>query len=605
MPLVLSTDSISEILKRHWGYEGFLPLQKEAIEAVCHGRDSLVVLPTGGGKSLCFQVPALLAPGVTVVVSPLLSLMKDQVDALLEAGIVAGRLDSTQDARESQSVWEGLKGGTIKLLYVSPERVCSAGLLRTLARIGVSSIAIDEAHCVSLWGHDFRPEYRQLSLLREALPGIPIGAYTATATNQVRQDIIEQLDLKNPEVLVGRFDRPNLLFRVQRRTKLLHQVTEVIKRHANESGIIYCISRADVEDLYLQLQRRGFRALPYHAKMSDDQRKRNQDAFQNDEADIIVATVAFGMGIDKSNVRYVIHAGMPKSIEHYQQETGRAGRDGLEAECCLFFSGKDYHTWKLIISNNATDSLKIQLGKLSHMYRFCEDFTCRHRALSAYFGQSVAHRNCMACDVCLADMVPVHEPLIIGQKILSSVVRQQERFGVQYTAAVLTGSKEDRILTNSHHQLSTYGLLSDHSQEVVKDWIEQLLAQGFLERAGDYGILKVTPKGRQLLRSEQQPRLLQSAQRPLAYSAAREVSWMDVDHQLFEKLRRLRLSIAHQRGVPAYVILTDATLRELARHRPASLPALTGITGIGKKKIQAYGDALVEEIRTHLRLTSR
>jgi ATP-dependent DNA helicase RecQ len=593
-------ESITEVLKRHWGYESFLPLQEEAIEAVCRGRDSLVVLPTGGGKSLCFQVPALLASGITVVVSPLLSLMKDQVDGLLEAGISAARLDSTQSASESRSVWDGLRAGTLKLLYVSPERLCNSGFISSLKTIGVSSIAIDEAHCVSMWGHDFRPEYRQLGLLREAFPGVPIGAYTATATHQVRQDIRDQLHLKDPEVLVGRFDRPNLLFRVQRRSNLLSQVTGVIKRHPKESGIIYCIKRADVEDLCLQLRHRGYRALPYHAGMTDDQRKSNQDAFQKDEADIIVATVAFGMGIDKSNVRYVIHAGMPKSIEHYQQETGRAGRDGLEAECCLFFSGRDYHTWKLILTLSVTETLKIQLGKLSHMYRFCEDFTCRHRALSAYFNQSLGHRNCMACDVCLADTEPVIQPLIIGQKIVSSVVRQKQRFGVLYTAAVLTGSKEDRIRANGHHQLSTYGLLSDHTQEQVRDWIEQLNGQGFLERTGEHGVLSVTEKGWQLLRSEREPRLMQAVKRPLASSAVRELSWMDVDQQLFEKLRQLRLSIANYRKVPAYVVMTDATLRVLARQKPITLQALSLIPGIGKKKIVAYGEKITGLIRSHL-----
>jgi ATP-dependent DNA helicase RecQ len=593
-------DAIGEVLKRHWGYDSLLPLQREAIETVCRGRDSLVVLPTGGGKSLCFQIPALLAPGITVVVSPLLSLMKDQVDGLTESGIVAARIDSTQTASERKCVWEGLGSRRIKLLYVSPERLLLPGFLQQLKQIGVSSLAIDEAHCVSMWGHDFRPEYRQLGALREALPGVPIGAYTATATHQVRQDIRDQLHLRDPEILIGKFDRPNLLFRIQRRTRLLSQICEVLKRHPKESGIIYCISRAEVDDLHLQLNRRGYRALPYHAGMADGARKRNQDAFQNDEADIIVATVAFGMGIDKSNVRYVVHAAMPKSMEHYQQETGRAGRDGLEAECCLFFSGKDYHTWKLILSDSGAEIQKVQLRKLGQMYEFCGSFSCRHRALSAYFGQSLAYRNCMACDVCLSDMEPVSEPLVLGQKIISSVVRQGERFGLQYTAAVLTGSKEDRIQTNRHHLLSTYGLLSDNTQDEVRDWIEQLTVQGFLQRSGEYGVLGVTPKGWELLRSQREPLLMRAVRRPLASSAAREFSWRDVDQQLFEKLRVLRLSLANKRGVPAYMVMTDAALRELARRKPLNLQALKRIPGIGKIRASTYGPAILGQIRSHL-----
>ncbi|MGC9329895.1 MAG: RecQ family ATP-dependent DNA helicase, partial [Candidatus Hinthialibacter sp.] len=340
---------IQAALRKYWGYDEFRPLQKEAMDCIRRGRDSIVVLPTGGGKSLCFQAPAVTLPGAALVISPLLSLMKDQVDALNQCGAAAARIDSAQSRQERSWVFDRMEEGSLKLLYLSPERMFSNGFMDFIKKCSISFIAVDEAHCVSMWGHDFRPEYRQLGQLKQALPGVALHAYTATATEQVRNDIAKQLHLDDPAVLVGSFDRPNLIYKAERAGNLIKQVCEVLDRHPNESGIIYCIRRADVDETCRELSQRGYSVLPYHAGMDDESRKRNQDAFIQEKVNVIVATVAFGMGIDKSNVRYVIHTGMPKSLEHYQQESGRAGRDGLEAECCLFFSGADYGVWKSIL----------------------------------------------------------------------------------------------------------------------------------------------------------------------------------------------------------------------------------------------------------------
>jgi ATP-dependent DNA helicase RecQ len=593
-------ECIEDILRKYWGYDRFLPLQKEAMECVCSGRDSIIVLPTGGGKSLCFQAPALLLPHLTLVISPLISLMKDQIDSLLENGISAGRLDSTMSHPERNKAYDLIRERRLKLLYVSPERLMIEGFLDFLKNHGVSSIAIDEAHCVSMWGHDFRPEYRQLRVLKEALPGIPVGAYTATATEHVRRDIAGQLQLDNPEILVGLFDRPNLMYRSRRRTNSLKQIRDVLDRHKGESGIIYCIRRADVDEMSRALTDQGYRIAPYHAGMPDEARKRSQDAFIEDEVDIIAATVAFGMGIDKSNVRYVIHAAMPKSLEHYQQESGRAGRDGLEAECVVFYSGSDYLIWKRILEESESQSIDIGKTKLGQMYRYCSGVACRHRAILGYFGQHLDKDNCRACDICLGEIEGVPDALVVAQKILSSIVRQGERFGAEYTAGVLTGSREDRILANKHDRLSTYGLLKDSTRAVVRDWIEQLAEQECIERTEDYGVLKLTERGRRVLKGLDSPLLLEAPMKKVVakLSVAKD-SWEGVDHKLFERLRLLRRRLAKQRAVPAYIVFTDATLRDLARKRPITRDALLNVAGIGIKKLEQYGEELLSDIREY------
>jgi ATP-dependent DNA helicase RecQ len=591
--------SIQKALVRYWGFKDFLPLQKKAMECVGRGTDSIVVLPTGGGKSLCYQAPAVVLPGLTVVVSPLISLMKDQVDALIECGVSAARIDSSLETREQQRVFESLHKKQLKLLYLSPERLVSDGFVEVLKKTGLSFIAIDEAHCVSMWGHDFRPEYRQLGVLKQVFPNITIGTYTATATEQVRNDIAEQLHLDNPEMLIGSFDRPNLVYRVQRRTNRLKQVCAVLDRHKGESGIVYCIRRRDVDELTLSLKDKGYNVLPYHAGMLDDDRKRNQEAFVSEKVDTIVATIAFGMGIDKSNVRYVVHTGMPKSIEHYQQETGRAGRDGLEAECCLFYSGGDYGVWKNLFRDMEPEAYKITMIKLNKMYSFCTGGVCRHKAVLRYFGQTLEKDNCRACDMCLGEMDCMKDTLVTAQKILSCIIRLEQRFGGAYTAAVLTSSNDKRILENRHDTLSTYGLLSDYSQRTVHNWIEQLEGQGCIEKVGEYNVLNVTEKGWQVLKGNETPRLLKPAEKPVKVSKVVEDSWEGVDRGLFEALRKLRSTLARKQGVPAYIVFDDAALRDMARRRPSSLIGLLDVKGVGEKKSRQYGQAVLEIIKDY------
>jgi ATP-dependent DNA helicase RecQ len=527
--------------------------------------------------------------------------MKDQVDSLLENGIPAARLDSSMSAPEKSETFERLRGGELRLLYVSPERLLMEEFLAFLKTRQISSVAIDEAHCVSMWGHDFRPEYRQLRVLRNEFPNVPIGAYTATATAHVRSDIEEQLGLNKPKVLVGKFDRPNLLYRVRRRINTLKQVCEVLERHRGESGIVYCIRRADVDEMCAQLAGRGCRVAPYHAGMIDEDRKKNQDAFIEERVDAIVATVAFGMGIDKSNVRYVIHAGMPKSLEHYQQETGRAGRDGLEAECILFYSGGDYMTWKRILEENEPQAKEIAIAKLGRMYGYCGGVACRHKALANYFGQDLDQERCRACDICLGEVEGVPDALVLAQKILSSVVRQGERFGADYTASVLIGSREERILSNRHDKLSTYNLLGDHPRPVVRDWIEQLVEQDCIERFGEYGVLRLTERGLRVLKGKEQPLLLEPPKKKKAapkLPVAKD-SWEGVDRGLFEELRILRRELAAKRSLPAYIVFGDAALRDMARKRPSTPAAFLRVTGVGERKLEQYGEVMLNTIREY------
>src|SRR5687767_8348531 len=475
-------DRMLEVVSRHWGYTSLRPLQEEAIGAVLGNRDSLVVMPTGGGKSLCYQVPALLREGVTVVVSPLISLMKDQVDGLLACGVPAAQMNSSLSGLEMRALEHDLDQEKIKLLFVSPERLAMPSFRQILRRSKITSFAIDEAHCISHWGHDFRPEYRQLQTLREQFPDSSVHAYTATATPQVRKDIAEQLGLRNPLVLVGDFDRPNLTYRVLPRQDETKQVLDVIERHRGEAGIVYCIRRKDVDSLSEKLRRKGHNAVAYHAGLTQDERRDAQDAFSNEKCDLVVATVAFGMGIDRSNVRFVLHTAMPKSIEHYQQESGRAGRDGLEAECVLLYSGADFMTWKSMLADSTGDRAHAEslLRHLNDMDRYCAGATCRHRALVEYFGQEHSAEDCRACDICLGETELVPDALIVAQKIVSCVYRVRESFGVAHVVGVLRGEDTERIRERQHDQLSTYALLKGHSRHDVREWVYQLVAQGFL-----------------------------------------------------------------------------------------------------------------------------
>ena len=594
-------DNVRRIVKRMWGYDALLPLQEEAIGAVLARRDSIVILPTGGGKSLCYQAPAAALGKLAVVVSPLISLMKDQVDGLTAAGVPAALLNSSLTAEERRRVEAEVARGKYHLLYVAPERLVLPTCLGLLRRAGVAFFAIDEAHCISQWGHDFRPEYRQLAVLRDAFPDAAIHAFTATATPRVRTDIAAELALRDPAILVGSFDRPNLVYRVRQRTDRLRQITEALERHRGEAGIIYCIRRAEVDQLADALRRRGIRAVAYHAGLGDDLRKRAQDDFITERADVVVATVAFGMGIDRSDVRFVIHAGMPKSIEHYQQEAGRAGRDGLPAECLLLYSGGDYGLWRSILMAEGLPAPGA-IPKLGEMYDYCQQAVCRHRSLVEYFGQSYGDAPCGACDVCLGEVTTEDGSTALAGQILACVVEMGEGFGADYVADVLRGAETARIARMRHDRLEAYGLLRQVPKATVRNWIAQLEGQGCLVREGDeYPTLGVTTQGHRVRRGEETVSLLRTIARP-APRAPRPVpaaaaAGATSDEELFETLRALRRTMAEERGIPPYLIFNDASLREMARERPTTEEAFLQVKGVGLRKLQELGPRFLACIR--------
>ena len=588
-----------ETLKRVWGYDEFRPLQAEAITAVLSHRDSLVVLPTGGGKSVCYQLPAVLLEGLAVVVSPLIALMKDQVDGLRELGVGAACIHSGMTAEERREADEAIRAGTVKLLYVAPERLVMPSFLEYLDGLPLSFLAIDEAHCISQWGHDFRPEYRALRVLKERFSGKAVHGFTATATPQVRDDIAAQLGLDDPAVQVGNFHRANLVYRAVPRDDLMGQVTEIVERHKGESGIIYAISRRNVDELAADLVRAGHRALPYHAGMDPGERTRHQEAFVRDEIDIIVATVAFGMGIDKPDVRYVIHTAMPKSVEHYQQESGRAGRDGLEAECCLFYGNGDSMMWLRLQKETDEETAALTRDKLRAMEDYCHSAQCRHGFLVGYFGQPFEGVNCGACDVCLGEAEKVGDALVTAQKILSCVVRLGSFAGPAYTNRVLCAVNDKKIIERGHDKLSTWGLLADHPRTAVRAWLDQLLGQGFLEK-GDFHVMRLTDRGKRVLRGEETPVLLQTATKKPKRRAPRErAGWDGVDRDLFEALRAVRKELATARDVPAFVIFNDVTLREMARRPPSNEAEFLAIKGVGERKFAEFGPTFLQRIRDY------
>ena len=609
MTLEVDESVLLETLGRYWGYHEFRPLQREAIAANLQDRDSVVVLPTGGGKSLCFQMPALVGPdgGFGLVVSPLISLMKDQVDGLVASGVSAAALNASITPDERRRVFADLDAGRCRLLYVTPERLVGEGGEPFRARLrtwGVRFVAIDEAHCISQWGHEFRPEYRQLARVRDDFPGAALHAFTATATRQVREDIVAQLALRDPEVLVGSFDRPNLVYRVRPRTGLKAQIRRVLDRHAGEAGIVYCLSRREVESIAEWLEGEGHRALPYHAGLPDETRRRHQEAFLEERVDIMAATVAFGMGIDRSNIRYVIHAGAPRSLEHYQQESGRAGRDGLEAECMLLYSGADFGRWRQMLdkSGELSDTAR---RLLTGMERYAAGTRCRHRTLVEYFDQPFDRETCdTACDWCLKELERVDDALVLCQKILSTVARLEQRWGVGHVVDVLRGRTTDAVTRGRHQALSTFGLLADVPIAELRGYLDQLVEQHLLQRtAGDYPVLQLTElgvaalKGRDDVELYRQPRPApgQRTRRP----ARDPATWEGVDRELFDALRQCRLEVARARGVPPYVVFHDNTLRDLARRRPTTTAELLQVYGIGARKAEDLGPIVLDVIRDY------
>ena len=596
---------ILAIVRRYWGYSELRPLQAEAITAGLEQRDSLVVMPTGGGKSLCYQVPAELGRRTDIVVSPLISLMKDQVDGLRECGYPAAALYSGMTPEDVRRIEEQFVAGRFRLVFVAPERLLTPRFLQFIAQLNVRAFAIDEAHCISHWGHDFRPEYRQLAELKSRFPKTSIHAYTATATERVRADIVAQLRLNNPVLLVGAFDRPNLIYRVVPRVDARAQTLEVLRRHPGKAAIVYCISRNDTEAMAAFLQANRLRAAYYHAGMEADERRRTQDAFAAEEIDVVAATVAFGMGIDRSDVRCVIHAAMPKSVEHYQQETGRAGRDGLAAECVLLYSAADVLRWESLIQKSAADAkepsevIAASRELLDHMRRLCTGVYCRHRKLSEYFGQKYANSNCEACDVCLNEVEGLADATVAAQKILSCVARAGERFGAEHIVDVLLGSNTERVRRWRHAELSTYGLMKGTDRKTLTNMVYQLIDDGLLERTSDERpVLRLNAASREVLRGTRTVRLLQPKTK-VRKTRFDQMSWESVDTGLFETLRNLRREIANQRNVPAYVLFSDSTLRDMARLRPGSSTALLSVRGVGERKLADLGDRFLEEIKNY------
>jgi len=614
---------IRALIARHWGFHALRPLQEQAIRADLDRRDSLVVMPTGGGKSLCYQAPAAFRTDeTTVVISPLISLMKDQVDHLTAAEVSALRVDSTLSDADKLHAARELRGGRVRLLFVSPERIVMERTQDFLREIGVRTFAIDEAHCISHWGHDFRPEYRQLAALRDKFPEAAFHAFTATATQPVRQDIIDQLHLRDPAVLVGNFDRPNLVYRVLSRHKVVEQILEVLERRRGQAGIVYCTSRKEVDRLTVRFCELGFNAMRYRAAHPDEpadintrDRKATHDAFRSGACDLVVATVAFGMGIDRSDIRFVLHAGMPKSIEHYQQEAGRAGRDGLEAECLLLHSGGDVAMWKKMAQEAFAQGridrdLKLHAERQAEqMNTYCKGGKCRHRTLVEHFGQPFEAHPCGACDICLGEIEFEADSTVVAQKILSCVARVGERFGIGHVAEVLRGQANERAARLGHDQLSTFGLLRDHGDRQVKDWIGQLVGAGLLDQTAEqYPVLKLNPASWDVLRGQTDARLTRSgAATASRKSRAEEISWEGVNSHLFDALRNWRREVASRKGLPPYTIFHDGTLRDISRTRPTTLDGLHAISGVGEARLRDHGQdvlAIVARVSQELGLST-
>jgi len=597
------SESLEGTLRRVFGYHSFRPLQADIIRDTLAGKDVFALLPTGGGKSLCFQLPALHRKGLTVVISPLIALMKDQVDSLHANGVGAVCLNSALDDTARRDAWRRLHRGEIRLLYVAPERLFAGTLLDELARWQIAAVAVDEAHCISEWGHDFRPEYRQLSQLRQRFPEIPFIALTATATERVRQDIVSQLHLRSPSTYVASFNRPNLLYRVEPKAQTGDRIVKFIKGRRNEAGIIYCASRASTESLAERLTREGISALPYHAGLATDIRAQNQERFLKDEVQVMCATIAFGMGINKPNVRFVIHHDLPKNIEGYYQETGRAGRDGLPSECILFFSPGDVAK-QIAFIDEKTDEREREIAgaQLRQMVHYAESSGCRRVSLMAYFGEAFPPGGCGACDNCLSPRED-YDGTIVAQKFISCVyrIRQKSGFdvGINHVVAVLTGSDSEGVRKWGHHSLSTFGIGKETSRN---DWgaiARELIRLGFLKQAsGTMPTISVSDEGMAALRERRSIRLTKPRETPRVPTA--KAGAIACDELLFEKLRRLRKRLADEQGVPPYIVFGDNSLRHMARDYPLNEADLLTIPGVGETKLRVYGDEFLAEIQAHV-----
>ena len=611
MPLTEEFLSLEQALKHYFGYDTFRPGQREIIEAALDNRDLLVIMPTGGGKSLCFQLPALLKPGLMIVVSPLIALMQDQVQALQDNGIPATFLNSSLSAEEAKSRGRMIMGGQIKLLYVAPERLLSEDFLNSVLphirdRVGISAIAVDEAHCVSEWGHDFRPEYRQLQQLRRYCPNVPMLGLTATATDRVRQDIIQQLQLQDPWFHLASFNRPNLYYEVRPKHRKSYEELVQQIRQAKGSGIIYCLSRRGVDELTAKLRHDGIAALPYHAGLDQKTRSDNQTHFIRDDAPVMVATVAFGMGINKPDVRFVIHYDLPRTLEGYYQEAGRAGRDGLPAQCIFYFGLGDIRTVEYLIAqkvdpqtgNPLEDEQRIATQQLRRVINYAEATECRRTVQLSYFGEHFPG-NCANCDNCRHPK-PLEDWTIAAQKFLSCVARCQERYGMSHIIDVLRGSKNQKVLLNRHDQLSTYGIGKDRSLEAWRILARSLLHQNLMDEATDgYSVLKLNALSWEILRKQRSVYVAIDPTKTETPRSTAESLDNELVEELYERLQKLRKQLADEQSVPPYVVFANTSLQEMAKRQPQTLEQFANISGVGSRKLQQYGEAFTTVIRTY------
>ncbi|MFA5247983.1 MAG: DNA helicase RecQ [Patescibacteria group bacterium] len=587
---------MKKLLKQYFGHDEFRPLQEEIINNVLAGSDSFVLMPTGGGKSLCFQLPALKLYGVTLVISPLIALMKDQVDSMRECGIGAEFINSSLTSDEINSVYRKIKQGSVKLLYIAPERFALSSFQEFLKSLEISLVAVDEAHCISEWGHDFRPDYRSLGALKKVFAGVPIIALTATATERVRADILKQLNLAKAKVFISSFNRENLKISVIEKKEAFPKLVKLLDQYKNESVIIYCFSRKETEDLVKNLKLNNFSARAYHAGLDNRERKITQDLFIKDKVDIIVATIAFGMGIDKSDVRLVVHYTFPKTLEGYYQEIGRAGRDGLPSECVMFYTYADTRKHQFFINQIEDNNLRrMAEEKLAEVLNYGDLDTCRKKYLLKYFGEELKNDNCGGCDVCLTPKEKFSAK-IVAQKIISAILRTENRFGKNYIVDVLLGKATQKVKRNNHHELSVFGIVKDFSENGLAQIINQLVNQGYLlKNEGEYPTLRVARQGLIFLKNNEE---LELAKPRADMVTAKKVKQGEVDYnqELFDELRALRKEFANKADVPPFIIFGDASLQEMAYYFPLSEEEFLSISGVGAKKLEQYGEIFLARI---------
>ena len=600
----MQTSDILACLNHYWGYPDLRPAQKPVIAEVMQGKSALVIMPTGGGKSMCYQLPAMLRPGLTLVISPLIALMKDQVDDLRLKGIEAAYLNSSQDTGESNRVFNAIGEGSLKLLYIAPERLMSlkGALLEQLKTIEIDMIAVDEAHCISSWGHDFRPAYTQLKDLSKHFPGVPVLALTATADGATKRDIIRQLGLENAALFENSFDRPEIHYTAKPRIDEVAQLLEFVAQHSSESGIVYCLSRKRTQEMAERLQEAGYKAECYHAGLSSQERMERQERFIRDEINIMVATIAFGMGIDKNNVRYVVHMNLPKNIEGYYQETGRAGRDGLDSKALLLHGGGDFRTLSAHCEVDGNlDQSNVMLGKLRRMQDFADSRVCRRKILLQYFGEELKE-DCGNCDNCETTFEQ-HDGTEDAQKLLSTVARLDWSYGLAHIVDILRGSKAQKI-TAAQQALSTHGIGADKSKQQWMSIGKELIQQGFLsQKVGKYPVVELTPRSWEVLRGQTPVMLTKFEERLSINKPAKRASAPAFEagsdlQSRFEILREVRTKLAKSANVPAYLVMSDRSLRELCTEQPRSLSDLASIHGFGKVKIQKFGQAFLDALLT-------